>query len=113
MIARAPSQSVLSALRDRLTSSGWLHRRDPHLGREEWIEPVLPAGQREPRSVRVGELPGDPEGRVVEGCNGREHVVIRCVGDTEPVIVLVTLDVWRVLPDPGAIQARQGVTGRG
>ncbi|MEU8264942.1 hypothetical protein AB0C02_30550 [Micromonospora sp. NPDC048999] len=95
--------SMLSALRGRLAGAGWACRRDAQLGREEWTEPVQPAGPREPRAVRVDEMPGEPGVRVVEGSNGRERLVIRCVPDTDPAIVLVTLDVWRILPDPGAV----------
>ncbi|MEV7268438.1 hypothetical protein AB0N38_33265 [Micromonospora aurantiaca] len=99
--ARPPSALVLSLLRDRLTASGWAHRRDPLTGREEWVEPALPAGQREPRAVRVDELFCGASGWVVQGCNGHEHVTVRCLPDTDPAIVLVTLDLWRMLPDQG------------
>ncbi|MFG3709186.1 hypothetical protein ACGF7U_31270 [Micromonospora sp. NPDC047670] len=97
---RPPSLSMLSVVRDRLAGTGWQHRRDPLHGREEWMEPSLPASQREPRSIRVDELFRGASGWVVEGCNGHEHVMIRCVPDTDPQIVLVTLDLWRVLPNP-------------
>lgn len=99
---RPPSQSMLSLVRARLAASGWAHRRDPLGGREEWIEPALPAGQREPRTLRVDELFRGASGWVVQGCNGHEHVTVRCLPDTDPAIVLVTLDLWRVLPDQGA-----------
>ncbi|MEW2383347.1 hypothetical protein AB0873_14830 [Micromonospora sp. NPDC047707] len=101
-VARPPSRSMLSALRDRMADAGWQHRRDPLNGREEWMEPALPPGQREPRSVRVDELFRGASGFVVEGCNGHERLLLRCVPDTDPQVVLVTLDLWRILPDQAA-----------
>lgn len=108
---RSPSMSMLSALRQRMDGHGWQHRRDPLMGREEWMEPALPAGQREPRMVRVDELFRGASGWVVEGCNGHERLLLRCVPDTDPAIVLVTLDVWRILPDPASTTRAQGTVG--
>ena len=97
----APS-SLMSVIRDRLAGAGWHHQRDAAMGREVWTEPVLPAGQREPRSVIVDEVFASAGGRVVEACNGHERLILRCVADTDPAVVLVTLDVWRMLPDTAA-----------
>lgn len=104
---RPPSLSMLSLMRDRLAGSGWQHRRDPLMGREEWMEPALPAGQPEPRYVRVDELFRGGTGWTVEGCNGHEHLLIRCLPDTDPQVVLHTLDVWRALPNPSVTTVPQ------
>ncbi|PZG15067.1 hypothetical protein C1I95_20380 [Micromonospora craterilacus] len=103
-------QSLMSVIRARLAGAGWHYERDAAMGRHTWTEPVLRDGQREPRTVLVDELFAAAGARVVEACNGHERLVVRCVDDTDPQIVLVTLDMWRMLPDPATTPARQAVT---
>ncbi|QOC89852.1 hypothetical protein [Micromonospora craniellae] len=109
----APS-SLMSAIRTRMAGAGWHHQRDAAMGRETWTEPTLPAGQREPRSIVVDEVFAAAGGRVIEACNGHERLMLRCVGDTDPAMVLVTLDVWRMLPNLAATPtAREAVATNG
>ncbi|AYF31075.1 hypothetical protein CSH63_27280 [Micromonospora tulbaghiae] len=105
-----PSVSMLSLVRQRMAGSGWQHRRDPLNGREEWMEAALPPEQREPRAVRVDELFRGASGWVVEGCNGNERLLLRCVPGSDPRVVLATLELRRMLPDPALTGRQQSAT---
>lgn len=94
-------QTMSAAMHRRLRNAGWRYDRDAQLGRERWIEQTLTDGRLDLREVRVDELPGVPGGRVVEGFNGHERILVRCVEDTEPALVLRTLDDWHVVPSEG------------
>lgn len=95
--------SLAAAIRARLASAGWLYARDELAIRQEWFEPAPAGGRQHPREVRVLELPGQPGGRLAEGFNGHERVLIRCVASTDPALVLRTLSDWDVLPADGVV----------
>lgn len=89
-------RSIANAVDDRLSGSGWISTRTE--GRRQWTEPAPTGGRQDIRQVAVDEIPGDPGGRVVEGYNGFERLVIRCTPDTSITLLLRTLDDWQVLP---------------
>jgi len=94
-LAAALRLSISAAVRARVEPAGWIWHRDAASGHELWTEPS--SG----RQVRIDEIPGQVGGRVVEGFNGHERVLIRCTQDTAPELVLRTLADWAVVPSEG------------
>lgn len=94
-LAAALLLSISAAVRARVEQAGWIWHRDSATGSELWIEPATG------RQVRIDEIPGQIGGRVVEGYNGHERILVRCTQDTAPELVLRTLTDWAVIPAEG------------